>query len=196
MSRITPVFLVLVFWFNYSGTQAQSIKTFTLTNTVNNKPVSLTDFSGKKGIVVIFTSNYCPYSKLYETRIEDLASRYSSKGIQFILINPNNPEASKDDSVEEMAKTARERGYQFPYLADKDQQVARIFGANKTPEAYVLKKSGAGFTIVYHGALDDNPQVASDVSKHYLENAIQAVLNGQTPASHYERPTGCMIKRG
>lgn len=194
--KLKSAILISVFWVSYNFAGAQNIQNFTLTNTVNNDEVSLTNYSGKKGIVIIFTSNFCPYSKLYEDRIENLAAEYSGKGIQFLLINPNHPAASQDDSIEEMAKKAKAKGYQFPYLADKDQKVATMLGASKTPEAYVLKKSGNQFTVMYKGALDDNPQVANDVRSYYLKAAINAVLNDQTPATNHVRPTGCMIKRG
>jgi len=179
----------------FSQTTKKAVQNFTLTNTVDNSSVSLANFSSKKGVVVIFTSNFCPYSKLYEDRIASLASEYSAKGIQFLLINPNNPQASQDDSIEEMAKKARANGYKFPYLADKDQTVANMFGASKTPEVFVLKPNGTNFNIIYSGAIDDNPQVSSDVKSFYLQVALDNLLSGKSPTSAHERPTGCMIKK-
>lgn len=173
----------------------KSISNFSLLNTVDNNQISLSNFQNNKGIVIIFTSNFCPYSKLYEDRIEALASEFSAKGVQFILINPNNPTASKDDSVEEMAKQAKEKGFRFPYLADKDQKVANTLGASKTPEVFLLKPTSSSFTVVYSGALDDNPQVPGDVSKAYLKDAINSLLSGKPIAKAWERPTGCMIKK-
>lgn len=181
-----------------SQTMAQNEKTisgFSLLNTVNNSQLSLSNFQNKKGVVIVFTSNFCPYSKLYEDRIESLASEFADKGIQFILINPNNPQASKDDSIEEMAKKAREKGYSFPYLADKDQTVANSLGASKTPEVFLLKPVDKKFAVVYHGAIDDNPQVPGDVSQQYLKEAINHLLSGNALATKTARPTGCMIKK-
>src|SRR5690606_9579206 len=177
------------------GQAKSSVSNFTLVNTVDNQSVSLSDFSNKKGIVIIFTSDFCPYSKLYESRIDNLAQEFSNKNIQFILINPNNPLVSQEDSVEKMAKNAQEKGYRFPYLADKEQKAANAFGATKTPEVYLLQPSGPHFNIVYSGAIDDNPQVASDVAKHYLKDAINNLLAGKPIAPKYQRPTGCMIKK-
>lgn len=182
------------------GTQSfaqngKSVSNFSLLNTVDNNQLSLSNFQNKKGIVIIFTSNFCPYSKLYEERIESLASEFSGKGIQFLLINPNNPTASKDDSIEEMAKKAKEKGFRFPYLADKDQKVANSLGASKTPEVYLLKPNSNSFSIVYSGAIDDNPQVPGDVSKAYLKDALNSLLSGKPIATASERPTGCMIKK-
>ena len=198
MKKISAIlFLFILFLAEQSTAQngKTSIENFSLTNTVNNGQVALSDYSNKKGIVVIFTSNFCPYSKLYEERIESMANEFSSKGIQFLLINPNNPQASEDDSVEEMAKKARERGYKFPYLADKNQKIAASFGATKTPEAFLLKPAGGSFKVVYKGAIDDNPQVPTDVKSFYLKDAVNNLLSGKSNLTNYERPTGCMIKK-
>lgn len=198
MKLLSAIFLIIfqvslgVQTFAQSG---KSISGFSLLNTVDNSQLSLSSFQNKKGIVIIFTSNFCPYSKLYEDRIESLANEFSGKGIQFILINPNNPQASKDDSIEEMAKKANENGYKFPYLADKEQTVANSLGASKTPEVYLLKPEANNFKVVYSGAIDDNPQVPADVSQEYLKNAIHSVLGGKSGSTASERPTGCMIKK-
>ena len=175
--------------------KGKSVSNFSLLNTVDNNQLSLSNFQNKKGVVIIFTSNFCPYSKLYEDRIEALATEFSAKGVQFILINPNNPTASQDDSIEEMAKKAKEKGFKFPYLADKNQQVANSLGASKTPEVYLLKPASGAFSIVYSGAIDDNPQVPGDVSNAYLKDAINNLLAGKPIAKAWERPTGCMIKK-
>lgn len=198
MKNLSAILLLLiaVFFCQVSfGQSTKSIENFTLINTVDNSNVSLKNFSNKKGIVVIFTSDFCPYSKLYEERIAALAAEYSSQGIQFILINPNNPLVSKDDSIEEMAKNAKEKGYRFPYLADKEQKVANTFGASKTPEVYLLKPTGNTFKILYSGAIDDNPQVPSDVSQFYLKEAIDHLLSSTPIQPNHQRPTGCMIKK-
>lgn len=195
MRNSVRILLFLISIFFYQLAFGQTIENFTLINTADNSKVSLNNFINKKGVVVIFTSDFCPYSKLYEERIETMANDFSDKGIQFILINPNNPLISQDDSVEKMAKNAREKGYRFPYLADKDQKVANAFGATKTPEVYLLKPSGSNFRVLYSGAIDDNPQVATDVDRDYLKEAINNLLNGKPIQPNHQRPTGCMIKK-
>lgn len=198
MKLLTALLILLINLSISMQTIAQngkSISNFSLLNTVDNNQISLSNFQNKKGIVIIFTSNFCPYSKLYEDRIEALANEFSAKGVQFILINPNNPSASKDDSIEAMAKKAKEKGFRFPYLADKDQTVANSLGATKTPEVFLLKPTSNSFSIVYSGAIDDNPQVPGDVSKEFLKDAINSLLGGKTIAIASEKPTGCMIKK-
>lgn len=172
-----------------------NLQNLTLVNAGNNKPVSFSEFKNAKGIAVIFTSNYCPYSKLYDERIEQLAAAYAAKGIQFVLVNSNHPGATKDDSIEEMAKKASGKSYKFPYLADKDQQLQKILGASKTPEVFLLRPQATQYQVIYSGAIDDNPQVGTDVSKHYLKDAMEAVLGGKDPVVKNTRAIGCMIKK-
>jgi len=174
---------------------ANKIENFTLMDVISNRSVSLNDYKGGKGVVLVFTSNACPYTRLYEDRIISLANEFQGRGIQFLLINSNTASDSNDDSVEQMAAVARQKGYTFPYLADKDHKAANLFGATKTPEVMVLQNSGDMFTLKYRGAIDDNPQLPNDVSAQYLKEAIHAVLNKQNLSVVEKRPTGCMIKK-
>lgn len=198
--KLTILFALLLGWFGPHPGQPQAgegrIENFSLVNALNNKTVSLSDFSGERAVVVVFTSNYCPYARLYEDRIIALAEEYAGRGVQFLLVNSNTSLDNIDDSVEEMARHAREKGYRFPYLADKEHRVAGMLGATKTPEAFVLQNNGGGtFVLKYRGAIDDNPQVAQEVTVNYLHDAIAATLNRRNLSAAEKRPTGCMIKR-
>lgn len=186
---------LLFFSCNFSVFSQQGVvKDFKLTNAVNKSEVSLSDFNNKKAVAVIFTSNYCPYSKLYEERIIELHERFSGKGLQILLINPNDPVKSRNDSIEKMAEKAREKKFPFPYLADKSQLVCKQFGATKTPEVFLLAKKGNSFQVVYSGAIDDNPQVPQDVTNTYASDAISSILSGKAVSGKKTRPTGCIIK--
>jgi peroxiredoxin len=198
--KLTILFALLLGWFGPHPQRPQvgegRIENFSLVNALNNKTVSLSDFSGERAVVVVFTSNYCPYARLYEDRIIALAEEYAGRGVQFLLVNSNTSLDNIDDSVEEMARHAREKGYRFPYLADKEHRVAGMLGATKTPEAFVLQNNGGGtFVLKYRGAIDDNPQVAQEVTVNYLRDAIAATLNRRNLSAAEKRPTGCMIKR-
>lgn len=167
------------------------VKDFTLTDVRNGKSVNLSQFSDKQAIVVIFTSNVCPYAVYYEGRITQLVADYKARGIQFLLINSHGEDKESND---EMANKVSTWGLEVPYLADKDQTVKNAFGARKSPEVFLLKNNSGKFSIFYKGAIDNNPQVASDVKEQYLKQNIEALLNGQSPTAG-GRPTGCIIKR-
>ena len=189
------VLLCLFAAFNLQA-QTRKVENFSLPDALSGQQVSLADFGNRKAVVVLFTSNFCPYSKLYEERFASLVKAYEGQDVAFIMINPNNPAESKEDSMEAMQAKVQSWNLNIPYLADKNQQVASHFGASKTPEVFVLSNKSGRFAVAYSGAIDDNPQVAQDVSRNYLKQAIDAVLKGKAVSTPNKRPVGCMIKGG
>jgi len=162
---------------------------------VDGKFVSLADFPDAKGFVVVFTCNNCPYAKAYQDRFIALDKKYKARGIPVIAINPNDPSVEPGDSYEEMIKRSKEKGYTFPYLFDAKHEVFKVYGATKTPHAFVLKKDSQGQLVVkYIGAVDDNYQDVSAVKVTYLENAINAVLSGKEPEPNFTKAIGCGVK--
>lgn len=188
MKKLILTFIVIFSIMGFS--RAQKIENFSLQDVRDNKQVSLSDFNKAKGIVVIFTSNVCPYSVYYEGRITQLIAEFKNKGIEFLLINSHTDDK---ESKAEMANKIAAWGLNVPYLADKDQKVMTMFGARKSPEVYLLKSNGGSFSVFYKGAIDNNPQVASDVKQQYLKENINLLLQGK-PAKTGGRPIGCMIK--
>jgi peroxiredoxin len=176
---------------NYS--LGDAISDFKLKN-IDGKMVSLSDFQSAKGFIIIFTSNHCPFSKSYEDRVIALDRKYTSQGFPMITINPNDPEAYEEDSFTNMQKRAREKGYPFPYLTDETQLVSKAFGAMRTPQAYVLKKEGGKIIVSYLGAIDDNAQDPSGVTKHYVEDAVNNLLAGKPVVTTSTKAVGCAIK--
>lgn len=166
---------------------------FSLKN-VDGKMVSLADYKDAKGFIIVFTCNHCPYAKLYEQRIIDLHKKYASQGYPVIAINPNDPVKQPDDSYENMQKRAKEKGYPFVYLFDDTQDIAKAYGATRTPHVYILNKVKDKYQVAYIGAIDDNPQSASDVETMYVENAIDAMKNGKKVAISSTKAIGCTIK--
>ena len=167
---------------------------FDLPNIDGNK-VSMADYEDAKGYVIVFTCNTCPYAKAYESRIIDLDKNYASKGFPVIAINPNDLSQQPGDSMEEMKKRASSKGYSFPYLRDDSQEVAKAFGATKTPHVYVVNKESSGkLKVEFIGAIDNSPNNPSDVSETYVEDAINALLKGQKPTVTEKRAIGCTIK--
>lgn len=186
--------LLTLFCVSSLKAQTKKIENFSLPDAASGGSVALNSFANRKAVVILFTSNFCPYSKLYEERFSSLVKNYAGSDVAFIMINPNDPRESKDDSMEEMKAKAAAWGMNIPYLADKDQAVSKMFGASKTPEVFVLSSKPSGFSVVYSGALDDNPQVARDVNQNYLKQAVDAVLQSKVINNPHKRPVGCTIK--
>jgi peroxiredoxin len=161
---------------------------------VDGKTVSLADFKDAKGVIVIFTCNHCPYAQAYEQRIMELDKMYAAKGYPVVAINPNDPVAYPADSFEEMIKRSKEKSYSFPYLIDETQDIAKAFGAAKTPHVYLLTKNKDVYTVEYIGAIDDNSESAADVKAKYVENAIAELNSGKKVSVNSTKAIGCSIK--
>jgi len=158
---------------------------------VDGKELDLAEVKKPTGTLVVFTCNHCPFAKMWESRIVELGNTYAAKGIGVIAINANDPKVAKDDSFDVMQQRAKERGMQFPYVVDATSNLARAFGATKTPEAFLFDKEGK---LVYHGAIDDNGQEPSKVENAYLKLALEAVLNGGDVPVKETKSIGCGIK--
>jgi len=158
---------------------------------VDGRELSITEIAGPKGTLVIFTCNHCPWAKAWETRIAELGNSYQQRGIGVIAINANDPSSHAEDGYDEMVKRAKERGFAFPYVVDAGSTVARAFGAERTPEAFVFDASGK---LVYHGTIDDNADDAAQVKQHYLGDALEAVATGKPVTTAETKALGCSIK--
>jgi peroxiredoxin len=170
-----------------------AVADFKLKN-VDGKEVSLSDFKESKGVIVIFDCNTCPFSKTYNDRIIALSKKYKSLGFPLVAINANDPTKSPGDSFDEMVSYAKSHHYDFPYLIDQTQEVAKAFGATNTPHVFVLSHTNAEFKVVYTGAIDNNARDASNASKKYVEEVIDALLTGEKVPYSKTKAIGCTIK--
>lgn len=168
-----------------------TIEDFSLIN-IDDKMVSLSDYSEAKGFIIVFTCNMCPYSVANEDRINALDAKYKAKGYPVVAINPNDPEASKGDSFDDMKVRAKEKGFTFPYLFDKGQNVYPKFGASKTPHVFIVTKND--MKVQYIGAIDNSSRNESAVTEKYVENAVDALLQGNIIEKTETRAIGCSIK--
>lgn len=164
------------------------IKDFSLTNVKNGKAVSLANYKSSTGIVVVFTSHECPFDNYYKDRLKGLVNSYSGK-IQFLFINSNQ---EAEENITQMA--IHYGDLNIPYLADKEQVAMGIFGARKSPEVFLLSTINGKFTVAYSGAIDDNPQAASDVKQNFLKDAMDKLIAGQKIEPITQRAVGCTIK--
>jgi peroxiredoxin len=152
---------------------------------------ALEDYADKEAVAVAFTCNHCPYAQAWEGRLIRIQSDYGARGVQLVAINANDPNKYPDDSFPRMKEHAEERGFNFPYLHDESQEVARAYGAQRTPEIFLFDKSGV---LRYHGTVDDNYDDPAAARSHYLIDAIEAVLEDREPAIAQTTPVGCTIK--
>ena len=152
---------------------------------------TLTDFADKPVLVVIFSCNHCPYVQAYEDRMVAIQRDYKARGVQLIAVNSNDDKNYPEDSFEEMVKRAKDKAFNFPYLRDASQDVARAYGATHTPQMFVFDRERR---LRYTGKIDDNWQTPSAVTKQYLRDALDALLKGATPAEAATHAIGCTIK--
>ena len=157
---------------------------------IDGKMVSLADNKAARGYIVVFTCNTCPYAKAYESRVIELNTKYAPLGYPVVAINPNDATTVPGDSYAAM----QTKKYAFPYLQDESQQVAKTYGATRTPHLFVLTRQGSDFVVSYIGAIDDNSEDAKLVKTKYVENAMTEILAGKPATTNSTKAIGCTIK--
>jgi hypothetical protein len=157
----------------------------------DGKPHSIASVAGKKGTLVVFTCNTCPFAKAWETRIAALGNAAVKRGIGVIAVNANDPGRNAGDSFDEMVARSRKLGLKYPYAVDETSDIARAFGASATPEAFLFDSKGV---LVYHGTVDDNMRDPGAVKAPWLRQAVDAVAAGRTVATAETKAMGCSIK--
>jgi peroxiredoxin len=158
---------------------------------VDGETHALRDYKDKEAVVVIFSCNHCPYVRAWEDRMVAIQTDYGDQGVQLISINANDAEKYPADGFEQMKERAAEKGFNFPYLRDESQEVARAYGAERTPEVFLFDRD---HRLQYHGTIDDNYDNPYAVKTHLLRNALDAVLAGVEPITQETIPVGCTIK--
>jgi len=150
---------------------------------------ALADFVDKEVLVICFTCNTCPYAVDYEDRLIALAKKFAADNNKcgLIAINANKV---KDDLLPAMQERAKAKGFQFPYLHDETQQIAKSYGATFTPEFVVLNKDRK---VIYLGAMDDSPD-GKKITKRYVEDAVAAALAGRKPEIAETPAVGCAVR--
>lgn len=152
--------------------------------------MTLSEVMGENGAVVFFTCNHCPYVVGSEPRIEEVAEIAGEVGLGFVGINSNDPVKYESDSWENMVKRAK-RGMTYPYLHDSTQEVALSYGAERTPEFYLINSDSK---VVYRGRLDDSPRDPSHATTSELEDAIRQLTSEQTILVPRTDSIGCSVK--
>ena len=169
------------------------IADFNLKN-IDGKFKTLADYKETKGLIIIFTCNHCPFSVSYEDRIIALQKKYGVQGFPVVAINPNDAVAYPLDSYENMQERAQEKNFNFDYLHDESQEIAKAFGATNTPHVYIVSNQQPGFKVEYIGAIDDNSYEPQSVRHRHVENAVEQLLKKTPVLVTKTKALGCSIK--
>lgn len=165
---------------------------FKLPDVVTGNDVSLADFSEKNALLIMFICRHCPYVKHIEKELVRLARDYLDKGIGIVAISSNDPNYDSDDNLEGLKKQAQVLGFNFPYLFDETQEVAKSYTAACTPDFFLFDKENK---LVYRGQLDSSrPENREPNNGKDLRSAIDAVLSGSRVNPEQRPSAGCNIK--
>ena len=145
----------------------------------------------RKGVGVIFLCNHCPYVLSYVDRLKQVQDQFQNQGFTLIGINASDAQQDPQESFENMKKFALDNQLNFPYLWDSTQDVAYSFGAEITPEAFLIDAVGV---LRYRGRIDDNAQEPNAVQMLFLQKAIAALLSGEEVSPKLTRPIGSTLK--
>ncbi|MVN20520.1 redoxin family protein [Mucilaginibacter arboris] len=168
---------------------------------VDGKTYSLNSFKNKQLLVVVFTCNHCPTAQAYEDRLIQLTKDYSNKGVAFVAIMPNDPQAIRldelgytdlSDSFDEMKIRAKQKHFNFPYLYDgKTQATSRAYGPAATPHVFIFDENRI---LCYSGRIDDTEKPSKTPNSQDTRNALDAMLNHKKPAVATTKVFGCSVK--
>ncbi len=195
MTRVMKVFgmvLASVMLDSFTPPASREIGDFSLIDT-DGKEVSLKSYPSAKGFIVVFTCNHCPFAKLYPPRLNDLNEKYGPLGVPVIAISSTDTVSYEEDTYPKMVEKAKKEHFNFPYLYDGAQAVARQFAAQRTPHAFVLWKENGKWMVRYNGAIDDNGAEPQKVKKHYVADAVDQLLAGKDVVVKETKSIGCQV---
>ena len=157
----------------------------------DGRTFTLSDLDDARVLVIFFTCNHCPYVTGSDELTRKTAERFASKGVRFVGINSNSRETHPDDDFEHMVARMKEEKFPWIYLHDESQDVARAYGALRTPHFYAFDRDRA---LVYTGRAVDSPRDDSKVTANDLENALEEHLAGKPVSTPLTNPIGCNVK--
>lgn len=159
---------------------------------VGGSLVSLGEVKTDAGLLVMFSSNTCPYVVKNQDRIRNICKLANDKGIGVIILNANEGGRNNGESLADMQTYAKQQRYECYYALDSDNEIADAFGAMRTPECFLFDKNGK---LVYHGAIDDSPADPTEIKRNHLQMAINEMTTGKQIAMKQSRAVGCSIRR-
>jgi len=154
---------------------------------------TLADFADSEALLVVFTCNHCPYAKAKFDLLNEYADQYDEVAV--VGINPNDAEEYPDDSFERMQELVEGGTIAYDaYLRDESQAIAAAYGAVCTPDPFLFRREDGEFQLAYHGRLDDALNPDDEPTQFDVEEAIEAVLSGESVADEFKPSRGCTIK--
>lgn len=165
---------------------------FTLFDPREEREITLTSQKSEKATLIIFMSNHCPFVQHLNSSLSSFAKEYMPQGLSIIAINSNDVENYPDDSPENMVKLAEQYDFEFPYLYDETQEIAKVYGAVCTPDFFLYD---GDLKLRYRGQFDEaRPGNDVPITGIDLRNAVEALLNNQLPNPEQKPSVGCGIK--
>lgn len=158
---------------------------------VDGNTYSLKNFADKKYLAIMFSCNHCPYVIASEREFVQIQSDFGDQGFQLVAINPNDEVTYPTDSFDNMVKRAEEKKFNFPYLRDKTQEVAKKYNAGRTPEIYLYNEERK---LVYYGRINDNPKFHDEITRYDLRQAVSELVEGKKVSMPWTQALGCSIK--
>ncbi len=156
---------------------------------IDGKTYSLSDFAAKKGMLIIFMCNHCPFVK---AKVGDLVKLYEKYGNEIAVVGINsNDKEYEGEGMENMKQFARERGIAFPYLLDETQKIAKSYGAVCTPDPFLFDGEQK---LVFHGRINNAFNPEDSATEHTMDENIQKILNGEKISDEFKPSMGCSIK--
>jgi peroxiredoxin len=157
---------------------------------VDGRDHTLDEYADADLLVLVQSCNHCPYVQAWEGRLKAIQADYVDQGVRLVAISSNDADAYPEDSFEQMRRRSAEQSFNFDYLYDEEQEIARTLGSERTPEVFLFDRDRR---LVYHGAIDDSRDDRA-VTRNYLRDALDAVLAGRTPELAETPPVGCTVK--
>lgn len=159
---------------------------------ISGKELTLKSASRENGLLVMFSCNTCPVVINNQSRTNEICQYAQGNNIGVVLLNSNEANRNSSESLQAMRSYAEGQGFKWFYAEDKNNELADAFGASRTPEVFLFDKAGK---LVYHGAIDDNPNDENGVNRKHLKEAIDEVTAGKEVRVKQSRSVGCSIKR-
>lgn len=157
----------------------------------DGKMYGLDDFNDAKVLVVFFTCNHCPYVIGSNEITRETALKFADRGVSFVAINSNSAKTNPDDSFEHMVASMEENDFPWPYLHDETQEVAKAYGALRTPHFYVFDENRE---LIYTGRGVDNPRETEKMTVNDLDRALTEKLSNSPISIPLTNPLGCNVK--